>query len=163
MKVYLLRHCESEFNANPSDDRIDCSLTERGIEQCQHLFDHFEEEPSFDLIVSSPLRRCLDTIRYSSMKDVPVAINHLFREIRQGSLCDLLNEQEEIRHETDADIQRRVEQIDEFLLKSKSENIRSILIVGHADLFFQLTSYEYQGETFGKWLRNGEMLLWKTI
>lgn len=162
MKIYFLRHCESEFNANPLNDQINCSLTEQGIEQSLHIFDHFEKGINeFDLIISSPLRRCLETIKYSMIKDFPVEINYLFREIRQGSLCDLLNEKEEIRYETEKDIERRIGKIHEFLLEKKSKNVQSMLIVGHADLFFQLTSYQYEGETFGKWFRNGEILLWK--
>lgn len=67
LKVYLLRHGETAWNAdgNRYCGRTDLSLTDKGVEQAnivrRSLKDH-----SFDLIYASPLKRAVQTAKIVS-------------------------------------------------------------------------------------------------
>lgn len=49
MRIDVLRHCESIFNANPDITMVDCGLTQKGKEQADKLKGHY------DAVVLSPL------------------------------------------------------------------------------------------------------------
>lgn len=160
MKIYLLRHCESLFNENEENDLINCSLTRTGIEQAKHL-DSMEKQ--FDLVICSPLYRSIQTFIYSNLSFLRLQINELFREIYLGCKSDLLYENELIPIDDDQSIRQTVENINQFLFNLTQFNYNNVLIVTHADLIWHLTSRQFNGETFGKWLNNGEMICWKQI
>ena len=162
MDVYILRHGESTFNVNHLDDTINCPLTSNGIKQSMALNDSSFSK-HYSLIISSPLRRCLDTLKLSKLTFDDFEINDLFREIRSGCKSDLLNENEAIIIESEQEIKERITKINECLLKKKDLNLSNILIVTHADLIWNLTAYEVNGELFGKWLKNAELFHWKCI
>lgn len=159
MEIYFLRHGESKYNANPLDDIIDCPLTSYGIEQSIKIKSCFESYPKhYSLIICSPLRRCIDTIKLSGITFDEFEINNLFREINSGSKCDLLYENEPFLIENEQDIKERIIYINNYLIEKKSLNKYStILIVTHADLIWYLTSYEINGELFGKWIDNAHL------
>lgn len=77
MKLYLIRHAESQNNANPPHQRVeDPPLTARGRLQADHLakwmvtFRH-------DVLITSPFRRTLETTRtYLDAKPQPFQIWH---------------------------------------------------------------------------------------
>lgn len=46
--------------------------------------------------------------------------------------------------------------IDEF-----SRGAEKVLVVGHCDTFWYMTSHAVQGERFGKMMKNAEMLEWE--
>jgi broad specificity phosphatase PhoE len=63
--VYLLRHAEAQHNVVPHNFTLpDPSLTSRGVRQAQRLVDNFSADAlaNVELIVTSPLRRCLQTV-----------------------------------------------------------------------------------------------------
>lgn len=86
--VYVLRHAESEFNvfeqlscerSSGTDTEMpepgpNCSITEHGESQASKL------TGSFDLIVCSPLKRCLETLGKSTIKSDHLVISYLLRE-----------------------------------------------------------------------------------
>ena len=161
MNVYFLRHGQSLFNFDPSNDLIDCSLTELGIKQSIDI--HFQSFPQhYSLVLCSPLSRCIQTLEYSNITFDSMEINHLFREIQSGCRSDLLNENESISIDTEQQIQQRIDQIHDYLFQIKDKfQGENLLIVSHADLIWHLTAKEIQGELFGTWLNNAELLHWK--
>ena len=61
MKLYVVRHGETFENASDRlQGRIDSELTLEGIKQAQVVSNIFKEK-TIDLIVSSPLKRCVET------------------------------------------------------------------------------------------------------
>lgn len=61
MKLYVVRHGETVENSNNClCGRINCRLTEKGIEQAKEVAKYFEDK-TIDVIVSSPLERCVQT------------------------------------------------------------------------------------------------------
>jgi len=162
MDIYFLRHGQSTFNENPNNDFIDCSLTLNGIQQAMTI-DLSSFPNHYSLIICSPLRRCIDTLKHSKLTYDQFEINHLFREIRSGCKSDLLNENENIIMENAEDIKTRINLIKNYLLEKKQLNISNILIITHADLVWNLTSYQIDGELFGTWLDNAQLFHWKQI
>jgi len=59
MRIYLLRHGQSQANAGISDT-IDCSLTDLGKRQAEAVAEALSPV-GVDVILSSPYRRCLET------------------------------------------------------------------------------------------------------
>lgn len=57
----LVRHGEAEHNIDRRHHLPDTHLTTRGESQCQTLCQRFPTSPAIDLLVSSPLRRTLET------------------------------------------------------------------------------------------------------
>jgi broad specificity phosphatase PhoE len=162
MDIYFLRHGESLFNLDNKNDFIDCSLTFNGISQSKQI--DFNQYPKhYSLIICSPLSRCIQTFQHSNITYDQFEINDLFREIRSGCQSDLLNENENILIETDEQIQQRINQIHFYLSEKKQLNIQNILILTHADLIWNLTSKNINGELFGIWLNNAQLIHWKQI
>ena len=63
MKLYLIRHGETKWNKEKRlQGRADIPLDETGIEQAKRLHDEISDL-DFDICISSPLKRALETAR----------------------------------------------------------------------------------------------------
>ncbi len=60
MKVYFVRHGQTEFNANDQYQPLDSSLSEKGIEQAQFVAKRLADI-QIDIILSSHLKRAVQT------------------------------------------------------------------------------------------------------
>lgn len=67
MKLYFIRHGESEFNVNELFQHGDVPLTKKGKEQAQFLAKRFSKIP-IDIIISSPAARAKETTEIISKK-----------------------------------------------------------------------------------------------
>lgn len=157
--VVVVRHCESLFNADPQCQQRDCGLTPRGAAQAAQLVAHQDA----DLVICSPLRRCLDTLRLSSVglearRRGAVVVTPLCREVITDA-CDLLEGEDDTPESAEA-LNSRVAQF-RGLLQRHQPWCRKIVVVSHADFIWHLTSHAHAGEVFGQWLGNGEMLAWQ--
>ena len=156
MVIFLLRHVESKFNRYPLLKEYDCGVTEFGKEQASNIS---LPNIKFDEILISPLKRVQETLLYLQIdKTINVKILNELREVKKD-ICDFYNN-EEIIYESEKEILLRIMYIKTYL----NENInKNILIIGHADLFWYLTSYVKDEERFGKWLENGEIFQYNLI
>lgn len=69
MQLYLIRHAESENNAKPLDQRVeDPPITSIGHLQAELLANWIETLP-MDTLITSPVRRALQTTRYLHLKN----------------------------------------------------------------------------------------------
>ena len=170
-EVYLIRHGESEANAAEfldisSDTYIfDAELTTKGKMQAKaasNELNHIE----FDLIVSSPLSRALQTYEIIfSKRDIKLDINPLHREYVAHS-CDIgiqpaelkkkfpnLNfkklekywwnngkkiQEKKIFIESIADLNLRVKKFKKFIEK---RNEKRIAVIGHGTFFSNIIGY----------------------
>lgn len=157
--VVFVRHCESLFNAHPHSQQQDCGLTPRGAAHAARLVEHQDA----DLVVCSPMKRCLQTLSLSSMaldarRRGDVVVTPLCREVRADA-CDFLEGEDGTRAETAASVTGRVVEF-RALLRRYGARFKKIVVVSHADFIWHVTSHAHGGEVFGQWLGNGECLQW---
>lgn len=92
--VHLVRHAEGTHNLNEDESKLpthfDAKLTPRGVEQCNKLARH-TPNLDVDIVIVSPLTRCLDTSRLSFPhlynNGTPFVANEDWRET-VNFLCD---------------------------------------------------------------------------
>lgn len=102
MKLYLVRHGESECNVQRRlYGRTDCSLTEKGCRQAREVGEKLRDE-KIDLCISSPLIRAAETARLVlAGRNVRIELDDDLMEQHMGELEnqpleDMLREQPEI-------------------------------------------------------------------
>jgi|SRR6185437_1332200 len=135
VEVYFTRHAESL--ANTGIRNVDAPLSNTGIEQAKKLSGYF------DYIISSPLRRCKETLHYSTIDYKRLIFDENFRERVFDQSDRLLFEPTDLI-ETDDVFWRRVATFRNNLdkLKKRCKPGEKILLIGHA--YF-----------FNAWFRNG--------
>ncbi len=81
MKVYIIRHGETEYNAaRKAQGWCDVKLTEKGREQAKALGEHIKDI-KFDRIISSDLVRTKQTVRLVFGDDAEIEFDARLREI----------------------------------------------------------------------------------
>lgn len=129
--IYLINHAQSTRDAgdfNTSDRNI--PLTDVGCHQSKQL--NF----SFNILIISPLKRCLETYTNSNVKVGSVIVSELFRE--HVTTPNNLFEYEDFVYEMDEDFEQRVKESIEFLKKLDTPNI-NIGIITHNDYIEKFT------------------------
>jgi len=86
MKIYLVRHGESESNSSDIRQDEDCQLTQKGREQAEILAERFKNIPIDCLVVSTIIRAKQTAEIINRVINKPVlAFSDLFRERRDPS------------------------------------------------------------------------------
>lgn len=152
MKLRLIRHCESEHNALaarglPTTGLEDCGLTARGVEQAREI------SGEYDAILLSPMRRCIETFRYSNLTADRLVTTPLLREYRQD-VCDFFEGEPKVK-ETEPEVLDRIETLKQFI---KGYEGLKVCCITHGDLVFYWTAKKIDGEWFGQHLANGESI-----
>ncbi len=153
MRIDILRHCESTFNANPDPNisTYDCGLTQKGTEQADKLNGHY------DVVVLSPLQRTRQTLELSHITYDKLIICNLARECK-ADISDCLPDEQFIM-ETKEDCIKRGALLKKYLLALEYDKI---LLVTHYNIVWYMThdivADELFGvELFGVALNNGEI------
>ena len=146
MRIDILRHCESIFNAYPQSIITDCGLTQKGKMQADKLKGHY------NVVVLSPLLRTRQTLSLSHITYDDLIICYLARECR-SDISDFLPG-ELIMNETEEECIMRAKLLKKYLLTLCYDKI---LLISHYDIVFYMTHHKYDGELFGIALNNGEM------
>lgn len=135
MVIRLIRHAQSEHNASGHNDIkfIDCGITKLGEEQAKTL--NF----NFDLIILSPLKRTMLTYNNSNINADDMKINELFREFKVD-YSDFLPG-EELRLETEEEIEIRVKKAFEYL--KKLNQYKNIGVICHRDFIKYFMKYNF--------------------
>lgn len=100
--VTLVRHGQAEHNATRNRQLRDPSLTPLGETQCHKLWKEFSSEPPVDLLVSSPLKRAIQTAVLGFMKQVEGSVKvELLVELQEASElpCDTLSSRDMLEKE----------------------------------------------------------------
>ncbi|KAK9483821.1 histidine phosphatase superfamily [Lipomyces starkeyi] len=101
--LYLVRHAEGEHNVNDSHHVQDAVLTHRGKEQCRELRDTFPYHEDISIVLSSPLRRTIQTAAYAfapilKKPEIPFLLVPHAQEI-SGLACDVGQERRVLEEE----------------------------------------------------------------
>ncbi|KAJ5522796.1 phosphoglycerate mutase family protein-like protein [Penicillium frequentans] len=91
--LYVIRHAQGEHNVNDSHHLRDALLTETGKAQCTELQEKFPFLQDVEVILSSPLRRAVQTAAYTfapelEKRQVPVVLVPKAQEI-SSLACDI--------------------------------------------------------------------------
>lgn len=123
--IHFTRHAQSKSNSNEYKG-IDAPLSNLGITQAKQLYGHY------DLILISPLRRCFETLLYSSITYNELIVDPNIRE-KCFEYSDLLPS-ERFFIENNENFWKRVD-IFHTTLEKHSETPKKILIISHAYFF----------------------------
>jgi broad specificity phosphatase PhoE len=126
MDVSFTRHAESLEQCG--EDCVDSPLSMTGRQQSAELTGHY------NLIICSPLRRCLETLHESRITYDKLEVCDLFRERRRSKGSDRLLEKPHA--ETWQDLEDRVKEFDRYL-RERLSSPGKILLIGHG-LFFRV-------------------------
>ena len=167
MKLYLIRHAESEANAATDLDNptyyYDARITSKGREQAKNL-NRKIKDINFDKYFCSPLTRTMETFSFVFPHQQPVLEplirEHLYHSCDVGRQPNILKEefknydfsklpdfwwnnnvpinQSLIIQENHDDIKKRLKQ---FLSKIKDLNLNNIAIISHGTFLSQITEY----------------------
>ncbi|KAF8859758.1 phosphoglycerate mutase family protein-like protein [Acephala macrosclerotiorum] len=102
-KIYLVRHAQGEHNIANNFYVPDATLTPYGRTQCQHLQQTFPHHSSVEIVLSSPLRRAIQTAIHSFSPallrpEVKFLLVPLAQEI-SAKPCDVGHEREDLEKE----------------------------------------------------------------
>ena len=157
VKVYLLRHAESEFQVNFPDDTVyDVPLSEKGHEQASQVQGHFE------LALCSPLMRARQTLESSKITYDKMEIIQEARE-RKTFKGDFFEGENFQNVELLPEFVLRVKKLIE-ILKGRCEKYQKVVLVCHWWIGKILTSTDHeeiiQGSSEGNGiiLKNCEMI-----
>lgn len=150
--VVFLRHAESLGNINPTARIQNPGLSDRGMEQIQTI-----PEGEFDLILVSPMKRALETLKHSRLKGKVVCMTELVRE-KKCNVSDLLDHEvwplDWTGEEPDHLVWDRVKKFDE-VLKGCKHLFPRILVITHA--CFAAYYFCHMGQREVRNLQNAEM------
>jgi len=100
--ITLIRHGQAHHNVGLKHHLPDPCLTPLGEAQCDELSKEFPSEPPVDLIVSSPLKRTIQTTLLGFKKQVESGVKiELLAEIQEttGKPCDIGSSRDELEKE----------------------------------------------------------------
>ncbi len=152
--VYLLRHCQSEYNAG-NKKAIDPPLTNLGLKQASKLQGHF------DVVLCSPLTRTMQTLHASHITYGRLMITSELREWRQAD-CDFFPHEQTlgITMETADSCRQRICYILDRV-RGLAASGNKVLLIGHLGFFKLMTSSgspSHKKRQKGWALDNGQMV-----
>ncbi|KAG9950372.1 phosphoglycerate mutase family protein, partial [Aureobasidium melanogenum] len=104
--LYFVRHAQGEHNAQHDDSIPDAVLTPHGKSQCKDLRASFAHHDSMALIVSSPLRRALQTAVHAFapalQRDGVKTILQPMAQEMNAYPCDIGTDQDELQRQVKA-------------------------------------------------------------
>jgi broad specificity phosphatase PhoE len=162
-KLFCIRHGEGWHNVNAriigsnayyDKDKQDPSLTELGINQAKELGKTWDEKKNIELIITSPLTRCIQTmnnifentnipiVSVDYLREYPASLQYSNRRKNESVLKEkykniffsLVSEEDDMwnnnkKYETNDQLQYRTEMFENFI-KSRPE--KNIAVVSHS-------------------------------
>lgn len=144
----FIRHSESYFNVwrdnNPKINSmntkyihlLNCGITNKG------MFESIKLNFHFDILIVSPLKRCLETLKYSNIKYDKLIINELFREYKID-ICDFFDYEDINIIESEKELLLRLKKCKEYLKSNPIFKNKSIGIITHGDFIYHLTNFKH--------------------
>ena len=143
LKIYLVRHGQVNHNLMKIYSNEDEDLNETGIKEAYELREKLENI-SYDVIISSPLKRTLHTANIINSKNKEIIIDERLRERNPGNLSgkplEVTNREEywnyyaKIQYGTSENIREFFDRVKDFLDELKTREYKSIIIVAHSGI-----------------------------
>lgn len=133
MEIYVLRHGQTDYNVQGKfQGQIDTKLNEKGLKQVKQAYEKLKNT-QFDLVVSSPLDRAVQTAKIVRKKDKIILENRLI-ERSFGKLegqFSIPNYEEMIDYYNIETMNSLFYRVYSFLDEIKNYNYNKILLVTH--------------------------------
>ena len=163
MKIYLVRHRQVNHNLRRIYSREDEDLNETGISEAYELKENISNI-SYDIIISSPLKRAVQTANIINKYNKEIIIDERLRERDPGSLSgkslEITNREEywnyysKIQYGTSENIREFFNRVKDFLDDLKTKDYESVIIVAHSGVSKAFYGY-FNGINDGKFLNLG--------
>ena len=163
MKIYLVRHGQVNHNLRRIYSREDEDLNETGISEAYELKENISNI-SYDVIISSPLKRAVQTANIINKYNKEIIIDERLRERDPGSLSgkslEITNREEywnsysQIPYGTSEKIREFFNRVKDFLDDLKTKDYESVIIVAHSGVSKAFYGY-FNGINDGKFLNLG--------
>lgn len=164
MKIYLVRHGETDSNAKKIYNYTNEDLNENGIIQAKKLEEKIKDL-NFDCIYSSPLLRAKHTAEILNQKRKSIILDDRLREREHGSLegksIEVTDREEywnyytDIKYGTEERIPELFKRVKKFLDELKNKKYDSVLIVAHSGVSKAFYAYFNGIPEDGKFLNLG--------
>lgn len=164
LKIYLVRHGQVNHNLMKIYSNEDEDLNETGIKEAYELREKLENI-SYDVIISSPLKRALHTANIINSKNKEIIIDERLRERNPGNLSgkplEVTNREEywnyyaKIQYGTSENIREFFDRVKDFLDELKTREYKSIIIVAHSGISKAFYGYFNGIPKDGKFLNLG--------
>lgn len=132
MKLYILRHGQTNYNIEGKfQGQVDTQLNENGRKQVEDIAKELKLIP-FDIIISSPLIRAVDTAK--AISDSEIRIDNRIIERSFGVLegkYSVPDYEENIEKYNIESLENLTKRVYEFLNEIKKEDYKNVLIVTH--------------------------------
>lgn len=153
MKVYLVRHGQTDTNIKRKYNFVGEDINEKGIQQAEELKEKIKDM-DFDVVYCSPLLRARHTANIINVKKKEIIIDNRLEERRHGNLegksVECTNREtywdyySNVRYGTEESIQSLFERVKRFLDDVKDKNYEKILVVAHKGVSRAFDAY-FQG------------------
>ena len=163
MKIYVVRHGQTNINELGYHGTENDDLTDLGISEAKELVDKLKNI-NFDLIICSPMIRTKHTCEILNINKIPVIYDDRIKERNAGNLSGKSRENENreeywnyystIQYGTSENIKHFFERVYDFLDELKTKNYKNVLIVTHSGVSKAFNGYFY-GIKDGKFLKRG--------
>jgi broad specificity phosphatase PhoE len=134
MQVYFIRHAESTWNAF-GDRSKNTPITENGKEQAKSISGYV------DIVICSTLLRAKETLENSNLKYNKVVYTDICREVRGGTPCDYMEDENIENIETDEQVNKRIDGLKKMVAELIENNKNIIIgIVSHYCFMQKITN-----------------------
>ena len=163
MKIYIVRHGQTNHNLKKIYSNEDEDLNLNGINQAKTLKEQIKKI-NYDIIISSPLIRAKHTANIINVKNTDILIDERLTERNPGSLNGIslsaTNREEywnyytKINYGTAESIENFFNRVFDFLNELKNKDYDTVLIVAHSGVSKVFSGY-FEGIQNGKFLNRG--------
>lgn len=164
MKVYLVRHGQTNTNIQRKYNFRNEDINEKGIQQAEELREKIKDM-DFDVIYCSPLLRARHTANIINTKKREIIIDKRLEERNSGNLAGkpLEYTNREIywdyytdnRYGTEETIEKLFERVSTFLNELKNKEYNKVLVVAHSGVSKAFYAYFNGIPKDGKFLKLG--------
>lgn len=170
MKVYIVRHGQTNSNLAGVYNLIEEDLNENGIEQAKSLSEKIKDL-DYEIIICSPLKRTIHTANIINIHNKEIIFDERLVERKHGKLAGMpwntvdrechWNYYTKEKYADEESVKELFERVHEFLNELKNKQYRSVLIVAHSGVSKAFYGYfkgiPEDGRFLKLGLKNGEI------
>lgn len=140
MKVFLVRHGQTDTNINNSYNFVNEDINQNGIKQAEELRDRIKDM-EFDIIYCSPLLRARHTAEIINTKQKKMILDDRLQERKHGNLegksCALTDREvfwnyySDVRYGTEESVKELFDRVNDFIEELKDKDYEQVLVVAH--------------------------------